>query len=106
MRCPISSASKLSWGSSIIQAVLNDPILDVRWLSHERAVQNLRQCFPFVLASLEREASERHDAQALCTPGFGVLRRCSFFCVDLAWNYPIANVTYLWLDYQKWKHQL
>ena len=65
-----------SSGLKEIQAVLNDPILkltqakDVRWLSHERAVQNLRQCFPSVLASLEREASERHDAQALGLSSF------------------------------------
>ena len=51
--------------------MLNDPklkltkALDVRWLSHERAVENLRKCLPSVITSLEREASERHDAQAL-----------------------------------------
>ena len=51
--------------------MLNDPKLkltkasDVRWLSHERAVDNLRKCLPSVITSLEREASERHDAQAL-----------------------------------------
>lgn len=55
----------------LIQEVLNDPRLkltqakDVRWLSHERAVSNLRQCLPSVIASLEREATERHEAQAL-----------------------------------------
>ena len=54
-----------------IQDVLNDPKVkltqakDVRWLSHERAVINLRRCLPSVITSLEREASERHDAQAL-----------------------------------------
>ena len=51
--------------------MLNDPQLkltkasDARWLSHERAVDNLRKCLPSVITSLEREASERHDAQAL-----------------------------------------
>ena len=54
-----------------IQEVLNDPRLkvskasDVHWLSHERAVDNLRKCLPSIITSLEREASERHDAQAL-----------------------------------------
>ena len=54
-----------------IQEVLNDPRLklskasDVRWLSHDKAVENLRKCLPSVINSLEREASERHDAEAL-----------------------------------------
>ena len=58
-------------GLKEIQDVHNDPRLklteakDVRWLSHERAVSNLRRCLPSVIASLEREASERHDVQAL-----------------------------------------
>ena len=58
-------------GLKEIQDVLNDPRLklmeakDVRWLFHERAVSNLRRCLPSVIASLEREASERHDAQSL-----------------------------------------
>ena len=53
-----------------IHEVLNDPklkltkALDVRWLLHERAVENQRKCLPSVITSLEREASERHDAQA------------------------------------------
>ena len=34
----------------------------MRWLSHDKAVENLRKCLPSVI---EREASERHDAQAL-----------------------------------------
>lgn len=58
-------------GLKEIQDILNDPRLklteakDVRWLSHEKAVSNLRRCLPSVITSLEREASERHDAQAL-----------------------------------------
>ena len=42
-----------------IQEVLNNPklkltkALDVRWLSHERAVENLRKCLPSVITSLE-----------------------------------------------------
>ena len=54
-----------------IQEVLNDPRVklskasDVCWLSYEKAVNNLRKCLPSVITSLEREASERHDAQAL-----------------------------------------
>ena len=57
-------------GLKSIQEVVNDPQLkltqakDVRWLSHEKAVRNLRQCLPSVLTSLEREATERNDAQA------------------------------------------
>ena len=57
-------------GLKAIQEVVNDPQLkltqakDVRWLSHEKAVRNLCQCLPSVLTSLEREATERHDAQA------------------------------------------
>ena len=58
-------------GLKEIQDVLNVPRLklteakDVRWLFHERAVSNLRRCLPSVIASLEREVSEQHDAQAL-----------------------------------------
>ena len=37
----------------------------MRWLSHDKAVENLQKCLPSVITSLEREASERHDAQAL-----------------------------------------
>ena len=54
-----------------IQEVLNDPSLkltqakDVRWLSHDRAVSHLRQCLPSVIISLEREAVERNNAEAL-----------------------------------------
>ena len=57
-------------GLAAIQDVLGDPNLkltqakDVRWLSHEKSVNNLRQCLPSVLSSIEREASERSDAQA------------------------------------------
>ena len=58
-------------GLKDIQDFLNNPRLkltqakDVRWLSHEKAVSNLRRCLPAVLCSLEREAAERHDCQAL-----------------------------------------
>ena len=57
-------------GLKEIQDVLNDPRLKlteakyVRWLSHEKAVGNLSRCLPSVITSLEREATERHDAQA------------------------------------------
>lgn len=57
-------------GLRAIQEVLNDPNLkltqakDVRWLSHEKAVGNLRKCFASVSTSLEREAKERNCAQA------------------------------------------
>ena len=51
-------------GLKAIQEVVNDPQLkltqakDVRWLSHEKTVRNLRQCLPSVLTSVEREATE------------------------------------------------
>ena len=51
-------------GLKSIQEVANDPQLkltqakDVQWLSHEKAVRNLRQCLPSVLTSLEREVTE------------------------------------------------
>jgi hypothetical protein len=63
-------------GLHAIQEVLQDPCLklsqakDVRWLSHEKAVSTMRKCLPSVLSSLEREASERHDAQALGLASF------------------------------------
>lgn len=53
-----------------IEEVLNDHNLkltqakDVRWLSHEKAVGNLRKCFTSIISSLEREAEERNCAQA------------------------------------------
>ena len=57
-------------GLKEIQDVLNDPRLklteakDVHWLSHEKAVVKLSRCLPSVITSLEREATERHKAQA------------------------------------------
>ena len=57
-------------GFKEIQEVLDDPRLslmqakDVRWLPHEKAVNHLRKRFPSVLVSLEREAQERHNAEA------------------------------------------
>ena len=57
-------------GLRAIQKVLNDPHLkltqakDVRWLSHEKTVSNLRRCFFFFFTSLEREAEERNCTQA------------------------------------------
>ena len=57
-------------GLRSIQEVLDDPQLkltqakDVRWLSHERAVSHLRQCFKSVLLSLNKEGSERNNAEA------------------------------------------
>ncbi|XP_053409202.1 zinc finger protein 862-like [Mercenaria mercenaria] len=54
-----------------IQDLQNDPVLklsqakDVRWLSHDKATQTLKLCLPSVIASLEREAKERNDSQAM-----------------------------------------
>ena len=56
-------------GLRAIQKVLNDPHLkltqakDVRWLSHEKTVNNLRRCYSSVITSLEREAEERNRTQ-------------------------------------------
>jgi hypothetical protein len=74
-------------GLKEIQDVLNDPRLKlteakvVRWLSHERAVSNLRRCLPSVLVSLDREASKRHDAQALGLATF--LKKANFIATLL-----------------------
>ena len=79
-------------GLKKLQEVLNDPQLiltqakDVRWLSHEKAVSNLRQCLPSVLASLEREATERTDAQA---HGLAIFVKDSFFVASL---YLLADI--------------
>lgn len=74
-------------GLKSIQEVVNKPQLkhmqakDVQWLSHEKAVRNLQQCLPSVLTSLEREATERNDAQA---HGLAVFVKDSFFyCIYL-----------------------
>ena len=62
---PVRSA-----GLKSTQQVLNDPCLkltqakDVRWLSHDKAVSNLRRCLPSVITSLEREAEKRYNAEA------------------------------------------
>ena len=58
-------------GLKAVQEVLDDPCLklkearDVRWLSHELAVQILRKTLPAVLTALEREGSERGEPVAL-----------------------------------------
>ena len=57
-------------GLTAIQFVLGDPILrlkqakDVRWLSHQAAVESLRRSLVSVLTSLDREASERGEPTA------------------------------------------
>ena len=88
-------------GLKEIQDVLNNPRLklteakDVRWLSHERAVSNLRRCLSSVIASLEREASEQHDAQAL---GLNICKKKNDFVVTLLMMYflhlPHCHVLY------------
>lgn len=66
--------------TSGLKDVLNDPQLkltqakDVGWLSH------LWQCLPSVLTSLEREATERHDAQAR---GLALFVKDFFFVVSV-----------------------
>ena len=57
-------------GLTAIQNVLDDPVLrlkqakDVRWLSHNAAVEALRHSLSSVLVSLDREASERSNPTA------------------------------------------
>ena len=41
------------------------PAKDVRWLSHDKAVQNLHRYLPSVITSPEREAEERNNAEAV-----------------------------------------
>ena len=87
-------------GLKRLQEVLNDPQMkltqanDVRWLSHEKAVHNLRLCLPSVLASLEREATERSDAQA---HGLALFVKNSFFVASLYFladiQPPLANLS-------------
>ena len=54
-------------GLHAIQALLDDPAIklkeakDVRWLSHDAAVATLLRIFPSLMASLEREATERGE---------------------------------------------
>ena len=58
-------------GLKAVQEVLDDPCLklkeakDVRWLSHDLAVQTLRKTLPAVLTALEREGSEHGEPVAL-----------------------------------------
>ena len=65
-----SNSAVRTAGLRSIQEVLDDPQLkltqakDVRWLSHERAVSHLRQCFKSVLLSLDKEGNERNNAEA------------------------------------------
>ena len=58
-------------GLHAIQAVLDDPIIklkqakDVKWLSHEAAISSILRTIPSLIASLEREASERKEPAAV-----------------------------------------
>ena len=58
-------------GLHALQDVLGDPEInlkeakDVRWLSHNNAVQSLRRTLSSVVASLEREAAERGEPMAI-----------------------------------------
>ena len=68
--CFYENSPVCSAGLKSIQEVLNDPCLkltqakDVRWLSHDKAVSNLRRCLLSVITSLEREAEERYNVEA------------------------------------------
>ena len=65
-----SNSAVRTAGLRAIQEVLDDPQLklthakDVQWLSHEKAVSHLRQCFTSVILSLEKEGNERNCAEA------------------------------------------
>ncbi|XP_060085540.1 zinc finger protein 862-like [Ylistrum balloti] len=54
-----------------IQVILNDPKIkitqakDVRWLSHDAAIQSIRQCLESIITSLEREAQERSEVSPI-----------------------------------------
>jgi hypothetical protein len=58
-------------GLKAIQELLDSPTLklkeakDVRWLSHDQAVQTLRRTLPAVLVALEREGTEKGEPVAL-----------------------------------------
>lgn len=58
-------------GLKDIQSVLGAPDLklkrasDTRWLSHDQAITAIRKCLPSIITSLQKEATERNDAQAL-----------------------------------------
>ena len=58
-------------GLTAIQMVLEDPVLrlkqakDVRWLSHQAAVDALRRSIVAVLTSLDCEAAERNEPTAV-----------------------------------------
>ena len=54
-------------GLHAIQEVLDDPVIklkqaqDVRWLSHKSAILSILRTFQSLVASLEREGSERGE---------------------------------------------
>ena len=58
-------------GLHVVKDVLGDAEInlkeakDVRWLSHNNAVQSLCHTLPSVVASLEREAAERGEPMAI-----------------------------------------
>ena len=58
-------------GLHAIQKVLDDPVIklkqakDVRWLSHESVISSILRTFQSLVASLEREGSERGEAAAV-----------------------------------------
>lgn len=66
----LNSAVRMA-GLHAIQAVLDDPIIklkqakDVRWLSHKAAISSTLSTMPLLIASLEREGSERHKPAAV-----------------------------------------
>ncbi|XP_076070408.1 zinc finger protein 862-like [Mytilus galloprovincialis] len=57
-------------GLKEIENILDDPVVklkdicNTRWLSHLNSVEAVKCCHPSLIASLEREASERTDATA------------------------------------------
>ncbi len=71
-------------GLTAIQTILEDPVLkhkqakDLRWLSHQAAVDALRRSIVGVLTSLDRKASEREDPTASGLRKF--ILKYLFFC--------------------------
>ena len=87
-------------GLKAIQEVLNDPSLklreakDVRWLSHDSAVQTLQRTLPAVLTALEREAAENGEPLMI---GLVRVMKCYEFvaCLNLMWSFtsPLTSVS-------------
>ncbi|XP_038075866.1 uncharacterized protein LOC119743514 isoform X1 [Patiria miniata] len=85
--------------------VTKDPIFkvaqakDVRWLSHQKAVDTVRQCLPSLLISLEREAAERGDPKAVGLASF--MKTYNFAATVSMLSDVLPHLTRLSLLFQK-----